>query len=46
MLLGAVCYPGLPPLLEGGRFFLYIVSKTKEMAAIPKPIQPKVKGMT
>ena len=43
---GAVCYPELPPSFGGGRFFLYIASKTKEMAAIPKPIQPKVKGMT
>ena len=35
----------LSPELEEAKFFLYIASKTKERAAIPKPIQPKTKGM-
>jgi len=45
MLLEAFCYPELPPLFGGGRFFLYIASKTNEIVAIPKPTQPKIKGI-
>jgi len=35
----------LSSLLEEAKFFLYTASKTKERAAIPKPTQPKIKGM-
>jgi hypothetical protein len=35
----------LPSVPEEAKFFLYIASKTKERAAMPKPTQPKTKGM-